>query len=267
MKSRAASDISRQAEGEGCADAIRRAPAKPPAGRRRHLAKLASLPLLSAANARILTRALSCLTVGGFGLGALPVRAQPQPAAKPGVPRPLVLILGDSLSAEYGLPRGSGWVALLVERMTRQAPGWQVFNASISGETTAGGHTRLPALLAEQRPRVVVIELGGNDALRGLDLGGTQRNLVAMVSAAQASGAKVLLLGMQMPPNYGRSYSEQFERMYRDIASSQRCALVPAFLAGIGERLELFQPDRIHPAQSAQPMMLDNVWPALRKLL
>lgn len=206
--------------------------------------------------------------MGGAGVGFLTApaghaRAAVPPAASP----PLVLVVGDSLSAEYGLRRGSGWVALLAERLLKIPPGWQTFNASISGETSAGGLTRLAPLLAQHRPRLVVIELGANDALRGLDLEATARNLDAMVSAAQAIGARVLLLGMRMPPNYGRSYGERFERLYRDIAAARRCALVPFFLAGVAERLELFQADRIHPTEQAQPQMLENVWPALRKLI
>lgn len=181
--------------------------------------------------------------------------------------RPVVLVLGDSLSAEYGLRRGSGWVELMAQRLASAAPRWQTFNASISGETTAGGRTRLAGLLIEHRPRVVIIELGGNDALRGLDLTTTQTALDSMVASAQASGAKVLLLGMRMPPNYGRTYGERFERLYRDVASARRCTLVPFFLEGVGERIELFQADRIHPTEQAQPMLLANVWPALQPLL
>ena len=199
--------------------------------------------------------ALLCLTA--------PVAAGP--AAGPAAP--LALVLGDSLSAEYGLRRGSGWVALLAERLGARKPAWSVFNASISGETTAGGHTRLAGLLAEHRPRLLVIELGGNDALRGLDLAATARNLDAMVVAGQAAGARVLLTGMRMPPNYGRRYGEQFEQMYREIAARRQCALVPFLLEGIGERLDLFQADRIHPTEAAQPLILANVWPALSALL
>ncbi|MBP6815325.1 MAG: arylesterase [Burkholderiaceae bacterium] len=195
-------------------------------------------------------------------------RAAPRATAAPGAAtRALVLVLGDSLSAEYGLRRGSGWVELMAQRLAGASPRWQTFNASISGETTAGGRTRLAGLLTEHRPRVVIIELGGNDALRGLDLATTQAALDTMVASAQASGAKVLLLGMRMPPNYGRAYGERFERLYREVAGARRCALVPFFLEGVGERIELFQADRIHPTEQAQPMMLANVWPALQPLL
>ena len=227
-------------------------PMKKPCARRRSLlTALASLPSMGGAGLGFLT------APAGHARAAVPTTASP----------PLVLVVGDSLSAEYGLRRGSGWVALLAERLLKTAPGWQIFNASISGETSAGGLTRLAPLLSQHRPRLVVIELGANDALRGLDLEATARNLDAMVGAAQATGARVLLLGMRMPPNYGRSYGERFERLYSDIATARRCALVPFFLAGVAERLDLFQADRIHPTEQAQPLLLENVWPALRKLI
>jgi acyl-CoA thioesterase-1 len=181
-------------------------------------------------------------------------------------PRTL-LVLGDSLSAEYGLARGTGWVAQLEQRLAQAAPGWTVVNASISGETTAGGATRIAGLLDKHGPAAVIVELGGNDALRGLDLNATRGNLDRIVGASQKAGAKVLVLGMRMPPNYGRAYTEAFERMFRDVAQSHRAPLVPFFLDGIAERIELFQPDRIHPNENAQPKMLDNVWPALQALL
>lgn len=178
-----------------------------------------------------------------------------------------LLVLGDSLSAEYGLRRGSGWVELLSRRLSGRRPPWQVVNASISGETTAGGRTRLGELLAKHAPGLVVVELGGNDALRGLPLAGTEANLREMVRAAKGAGARVLLLGMRMPPNYGRAYGEQFEALYRRVAESEKVPLVPFFLEAFGEKEEYFQPDRIHPAQKAQPLMLDAVWPTLSKLL
>ena len=181
-----------------------------------------------------------------------------------------LLVLGDSLSAEYGLPRGSGWVTLLGQRLDRERPGWQVVNASISGETTSGGRTRLPALLAKHQPRLVIIELGGNDALRGLSLQHTRDNLETLVKAAQATGARVLLLGMQMPPNYGADHATRFEAIYREVAQKFHVGLVPFFLRAIADRpdiAEWFQPDRIHPTVKSQPLMLDTVWPELKKLL
>lgn len=183
---------------------------------------------------------------------------------------PTILVLGDSLSAEYGLPRGTGWVALLEKRLATEKIPAQVVNASVSGDTTAGGRARLGALLARHQPALVVIELGGNDALRGLALDSTRANLAAMVQACQKSAAKVLLVGMQIPPNYGEDYAQQFAKVFADVAQQYKTALVPFFLQGIADRPDataLFQPDRIHPAAQAHPRMLDNVWPALRKLL
>jgi len=178
-----------------------------------------------------------------------------------------VLIVGDSLSAEYGLRRGSGWVDLLARRLREQRLPNPVVNASISGETTAGGRTRIAALLAKHQPAVVVLELGGNDALRGLDLAVTERNLREMVQLSREAGAHPMLLGMRVPPNYGRGYAERFAGLYDSVARAEKVPLVPFFLDGVGERLELFQADRIHPNEQAQPRLLENVWPALRRLL
>jgi acyl-CoA thioesterase I len=192
------------------------------------------------------------------------------PSAAQTAAAPVLMILGDSLSAEYGLARGSGWVALLEKRLAAEKLAWRVVNASISGETTSGGRSRLPALLKQHQPRVLVIELGGNDALRGLPLTMTQANLTAMAEAAKASGARVLIAGMQVPPNYGRQYGEDFARLFATVARAQNAALVPFFLAGVADIPDAeryFQPDRIHPTAEAQPRMLDNVWPVLRSLL
>jgi acyl-CoA thioesterase I len=183
---------------------------------------------------------------------------------------PRILVVGDSLSAEYGLPRGTGWVALLQKQLSQVKPGGEVVNASISGDTTSGGRSRLTALLQKHQPSHVIIELGGNDALRGLPLSMTQDNLLSMTRQAQAAGAQVILLGMQMPPNYGPDMARQFEAAYAQVAKSQKAALVPFFLKGIGddpEPLKWFQADRIHPNEAAQPRMLANVWPALKKQL
>lgn len=181
-----------------------------------------------------------------------------------------ILILGDSLSAEYGLARGTGWVALLQKQLAQDKPGVQVINASISGETTSGGRSRLAALLQKHQPSHVVIELGGNDALRGLPMSMTQSNLLEMTRQAQAIGAQVLLLGMQMPPNYGLEMTRQFEAMYAQLAQTRNAALVPFFLKGVGDDpdpLKWFQADRIHPNEAAQPRLLANVWPTLKKQL
>ena len=200
---------------------------------------------------------------------AVPVWAQS--SKKPAVAaQPRIVVLGDSLSAEYGLERGTGWVALLEQRLAAEKIAASVINASISGDTTSGGRARLGALLKQHRPTVLVIELGGNDALRGLPLKNTQDNLSAMAQAAQKIGAKVLLLGMQVPPNYGRQYAEQFAQLFVSVAQKNKTALVPFLLKDIADREDAqawFQADGIHPLAKAHPQMLDNVWPALRPLL
>ena len=183
---------------------------------------------------------------------------------------PHVLIVGDSLSAEYGLERGSGWVALLQDKLQKEKRAARITNASISGETTSGGRSRLSALLQQHQPSVVVIELGGNDALRGLPLAGTLDNLRAMTQAAQDAGAKVLLLGMQMPPNYGKKYAQDFEHIFTKVAQERKAALLPSFLKGVADApnpTALFQADRIHPTEQAQALLLRNVWPHLQPLL
>ena len=181
-----------------------------------------------------------------------------------------VLVVGDSLSAEYGLPRGSGWVALLEARLQRQQLPARVVNASISGDTTAGGRSRFAGLLAQHRPDIVVIELGGNDALRGLPLSMTEANLVSMTRDARAAGARVVLVGMQVPPNYGRRYADDFAALFGRVAREEGAALVPFLLKGVADVAgadKLFQPDRIHPNAQAHPIMLDNVWAVLKPLL
>ncbi len=183
---------------------------------------------------------------------------------------PVILVLGDSISAEYGLKRGTGWVALLENRLAKERISVRVVNASISGETTSGGRSRLPALLAQHKPTHVVIELGGNDALRGLPLSMTEDNLSHMTQLARQSGARVLLAGMQLPPNYGREYGERFAALFTQVAKRHQAAVVPFLFKGFADGPEptrYFQPDRIHPNEDAQPLILANVWPALRKLL
>ena len=181
--------------------------------------------------------------------------------------KPVALVVGDSLSAGYGLETGRGWVSLMAARMTREFPHWSVVNASVTGDTTAGGLARLPALLARDKPRVVIIELGGNDALRGLSLSKTQANLAAMVSQSRAAGARVLLLGMQIPPNYGPVYTQRFAAIYPAVARAEHAALVPFFLSSVVNHPDWFQADNIHPNALAQPVMLDNVWRQLLPLL
>ena len=178
-----------------------------------------------------------------------------------------LLIMGDSLSAEYGIPRGTGWVKLLENRLKKKYPEIQVINASISGETTLGGQMRLASLLKNYQPKVVVIELGANDGLRGLQLTATEQNLRQMIQASKQSGAKVLLLGMRIPPNYGQDYTNKFFAIYAKLATSEQVELLPFFLDRVATRMDLFQADRIHPNMTAQSLMLDNVWPKLEPFL
>ncbi len=182
-------------------------------------------------------------------------------------PAPTLLVLGDSISAGLGLASNEGWVALLASKLAQDGYPQRVINASISGDTTAGGRARLPALLREHHPAVVIIELGGNDALRGGDLGAARANLDAMVAAVQAAHARPLILGMRVPPNYGPGYASAFEQVFADVAKARKAPLVPWLFKGFGEDLAQFQADRIHPVATAQPRILDNVWPALRPLL
>jgi acyl-CoA thioesterase-1 len=215
----------------------------------------------------------SVLALAALGLGHTSARAQGSPVA--GVPVAAasgrtLLVLGDSLSAEYGIARGEGWVARLELRLAKEKLAWRVVNASVSGETTSGGRSRLPALLGQHRPQVVVIELGGNDALRGLPLAMTEANLTEMTRAAKTAGARVLLAGMAVPPNYGRAYGEQFLALFPKVSKAEGTALVPFLLAGVADGPDadtMFQPDRIHPKAEAHPRILDNVWPAVRPLL
>jgi acyl-CoA thioesterase-1 len=175
--------------------------------------------------------------------------------------------VGDSLSAEYGLPRGSGWVAMLAQRLCEQYPQYHVVNASISGDTTSGGITRLPELLRQHRPAVVLLALGANDALRGLSLDMTEANLDKMAQAGRRMGAHVLIVGMQIPPNYGSAYTERFRQIFPKVAKKEGAALVPFLMDGIAEDRTMFQADGIHPNQQAQPQLLRNIWPQLQPLL
>ena len=181
-----------------------------------------------------------------------------------------ILVMGDSLSAEYGLARGTGWVALLEKRLQAEKISAQVVNTSISGETTAGGVTRLPALLAQHHPNLVVIELGANDALRGFALSATHSNLTTMVKASKTAGAQVVLVGMQVPPNFGKRYADDFAGLFPTLAKSESIALVPFFLKGVADRSDArdwFQADGMHPNAKAHPVILNNMWPALKPLL
>jgi len=180
---------------------------------------------------------------------------------------PVLLVVGDSISAGYGLAKGEGWVDLLAARLAHGGHHEHVVNASISGDTTAGGRARLPALLREYRPSIVVIELGANDALRGGNLDATRANLDAMVKASLVTHAKVLLVGMKVPPNYGPAYSRRFVSLFADVAKANHLSVAPYAFNGFDEDLAQFQADRIHPNAAAQARILDNVWPTLVPLL
>lgn len=177
------------------------------------------------------------------------------------------MVLGDSISAGYGLPRDTGWVHLLTQRLAQSPEHYSVTNGSISGDTTSGGRSRLPALLQRVKPAIVIIELGGNDALRGMPMTTTRANLEAIIKMSQAAGAKVLLVGMQIPPNYGQAYSRAFASLFPTLAQQYHTGLVPFLLNGIADKPELFQADQIHPLPQAQPVLLDNVWKPLQSLI
>jgi acyl-CoA thioesterase-1 len=211
-------------------------------------------------NVSSLLRALLPAVATAIALAAVPA---PAPAAD----APILLVVGDSISAGYGLSAGEAWVDLLAARLRSSGYGYRVVNASISGDTTAGGRARIPALLAQHRPAIVVVELGGNDALRGGNLAATRSNLDGIVRDAQAAGAKVLIAGMQLPPNYGPVYVRQFNALFGDVARERKAALVPYVFDGFGDDLSQFQPDRIHPTAGAQAKILANVWPVLVPLL
>jgi acyl-CoA thioesterase-1 len=178
-----------------------------------------------------------------------------------------VLVVGDSLSAEYGIARGTGWVPLLGRRLAEKYPAYQVVNASISGDTTSGGITRLPGLLEQHHPAIVVLELGSNDALRGLSLAMTEQNLATMAQRASSAGAAVVIVGMQIPPNYGRDYTQRFMQLFPKVAAETHARLVPFLMEGIATDRDLFQADGMHPNENGQPHLLDNVWPVLQPML
>jgi acyl-CoA thioesterase-1 len=180
---------------------------------------------------------------------------------------PVILLVGDSISAGYGLPAGVGWPVLLQQRLDGQNLRYRVVNASISGDTTAGGRARLGPLLAQHRPAITILELGGNDGLRGGSLEAMRSNLDAMTTAAQGAGSRVLLVGIRVPPNYGEAYGRRFAAIYPEVARARKASLVRFLFEGFAEDDAMFQPDRIHPLAAAQAKMLDNVWPSLAPLL
>ncbi len=178
-----------------------------------------------------------------------------------------ILVLGDSLSAAYGIAQARGWVALLGERLKREHPDYIVVNASISGDTSSGGASRIGQSLQQHKPAVLIVELGANDGLRGLPIAQMKHNLGRIIEQGQKSGARVLLLGMKLPPNYGAEYTEAFQAAYGELAKRYKVALVPFLLEDFAMKPDLFQPDRIHPTEAAQPLMLERVWKALEPLL
>lgn len=196
----------------------------------------------------------------------MPARAaSAAPAAPEG--RPTLVVLGDSLSAEYGLPRDTGWVALLRQRLATERIDYSVANASVSGDTTSGGRARLPAVLQRLKPSIVIVELGSNDALRGVPVATTEQNLRDIIAAARRAHAQVMLVGMYVPPNYGPDYTQKFHAVYTRLSKQLGVPLVPFLLAGIENKPEMFQSDQMHPGEQAQRVLLDNVWPTLKPLL
>nr|WP_233804253.1 arylesterase [Paraburkholderia sp. HP33-1] len=195
----------------------------------------------------------------------LPLQAHAANAPEPA--KPVIVVLGDSISAEYGLPRDTGWVALMRQRLAEERIDYSVANASISGDTTSGGRARLPALMERLKPSIVIVELGANDALRGVPLSTTEDNLRTIIEQAQQGHAKVVLVGMYVPPNYGPDYTQKFHGLYGELSKEFHLPLVPFLLAGIVDKPDMFQADQLHPTQQAQPALLNNVWPAVKPLL
>lgn len=201
--------------------------------------------------------ALVSLCFSGFVAWALPALGAEQK----------ILIFGDSLSAAYGIPQNQGWVALLQQKLKQEKLPYEVMNASISGETTSGGLTRIDATLAQSKPNIVILELGANDGLRGLPIATTRANLAAMLQKIQSSGAQILLLGMKMPPNYGTSYTAEFSAVYSTLAKSHKASLVPFMLENVAAKPALIQQDGLHPNALGQPIILENIWTHLKPLL
>jgi acyl-CoA thioesterase I len=211
---------------------------------------------------------LGMLARGLFaGIALVPAVANTALAANAKPAKPVIVVLGDSISAEYGLPRDTGWVALMRQRLAQQRIDYSVANASISGDTTSGGRARLPELMERLKPSIVIVELGANDALRGVPLSTTEDNLRTIIEQARQGHAKVVLIGMYVPANYGQDYTQKFHGLYGTLSKEMHVPLVPFLLAGIENKPEMFQSDQIHPNQEAQPALLNNVWPTLKPLL
>jgi acyl-CoA thioesterase-1 len=209
---------------------------------------------------------LARLNLKKWAIGALAAFALAASGSAYSAPK-TVLVVGDSLSAEYGLARGSGWVALLEQRLKAEKLDTRIVNASISGDTTSGGRSRLPGLLRQHQPDIVVLELGANDGLRGLPVASAETNLRAMITLSQQNKARVLLVGIRMPPNYGRTYTERFTGMYKEVSADLKVPLVPYILQGVDMVPANFQQDRLHPLASAHPVILNNIWPQLAPLI
>jgi acyl-CoA thioesterase-1 len=216
---------------------------------------------------RCLSSFLVCRVVSLLLAVLLPISALPATPAAAAPSGPVILVLGDSLSAGYGLSVNQGWVSLLQARLRNQGYGHRVVNASVSGETTTGALARLPRALELHRPMLVIVELGGNDGLRGLPVAQLRNNLDRIVQTCLAAGARVIVTGIRIPSNYGPDYTEKFHAVYAEVAKARRTSLVPFFMAGVANDDSLFQPDGIHPNASAQPRLLENVWPVLMPLL
>jgi acyl-CoA thioesterase-1 len=204
-----------------------------------------------------------------FGLAlvaaSIPLSVHAANAPEPG--KPVIVVLGDSISAEYGLPHNTGWVELMRQRLANERIDYSVANASISGDTTSGGRARMPELMQRLKPSIVIVELGANDALRGVPLATTEDNWRTIIEQAQQGHAKVVLIGMYIPPNYGPDYTQKFHGLYGQLSKEFHVQLVPFLLAGIADKPEMFQADQMHPNQQAQSVLLDNVWPTLKPLL
>jgi acyl-CoA thioesterase-1 len=207
------------------------------------------------------------LALVSVACGLLSGTALADSATKVDPSKPVILVVGDSLSAGYGIDIKQGWVALLEQRLSAQGYGYRVVNASVSGETSGGARGRLPKLLELHRPSIVVVEIGANDGLRGLPIKQTKDNLTAIATQSKAIGARVLLAGMQMPPNYGARYTEEFAEVFVAVAREQKAELIPFFLDGVALDMKLIQADGLHPTAAAQPRLLDNVWSHLRPML
>jgi len=206
--------------------------------------------------------AAACIVASQVSLA----QAQTAPAAA-GSKEKNILVIGDSLSAEYGIARDSGWVNILRQRLAKEYPDYSVINASISGDTSSGGATRAPAAIDRHKPAIMILELGGNDALRGLSLAAAEKNLSGIVQKARQAGARTLLVGMMIPPNFGRKYADEFKNMFVSVSKAHETELVPFFFEGIALNDTYFLPDGIHPNEDAQQKLFDNVWPTLEPML